>query len=910
MRISWNQIRDNAIKFAKEFENETSERAESQTFYNEFFKIFGVTRRRVASFAEPTKKPSGDAGEIDLLWKGKIICEHKSKGKSLIKARKQAFDYFPGIKEKDLPRYVLSSDFQNFNLLDLETNNENKFTLKELPEKIRLFGFIAGFEEIEVKEEDPVNIVAAEKIALLHQEILKNGYKGKTLEILLSRILFCLFADDSGIFYPKDVFLSYLINNTKEDGSDLGLHLNEIFQVLSREENRRQKNLNEDLISFPYVNGNIFSENIPHASFNKKLRDILIECCSFDWKKISPAIFGSLFQAAMDPELRDDLGAHYTSEKNVLKVLEPLCLNELYEEFNTASSSAIKLKNLKKKLSKIKFLDPACGCGNFLVIAYRELRILELKIIKQIDSLNSNNESIRTQMVLDVESSNITTIPLYNFIGFEIDFLPSKITELSMWLVDHQMNIELSNYIGEYFAKIPINEAVEVFNINANEVNWEDYVQTNEVNYIIGNPPFRGVKERTKDQSNEVKNIFYKIPGTGNLDYVACWFKKASEFIKDTAIKCAFVSTNSISQGIQPGILWKVLLDLETKIDFCYRTFAWDNELKKKANVHVIIIGFSHKNVKTKKLIFDFDLQKILFSKNAKNINEYLIDAPYVLIEAKTKPISKILPEMNYGSIGYDKNVFIFNQEDELNNFLKENPLAKKYIKKYMGSVEMINNLDRWCLWLENIDQNDLKEMPGVKHKIEEVKIIRKSSDRKSTQKAANTPYLFGEIRKPSKDFIGIPKVSTIRRNFLPVKFIDKETIPNGSLAFINGQDKFIFGILSSSIYSIWLSCVGGKMKSDYQNSISIVYNNLMMPENFDKNVKEDVINSVDKILEIRSAMSEKTLANLYDPNTMPKNLLDAHHELDKKMYKYLGKKFDNRNEVLEYLMELNKNNV
>ncbi len=910
MRISWSQIRDNAIKFAKEFENETSEKAESQTFYNEFFKIFGVTRRRVASFAEPTKKPSGEAGEIDLLWKGKIICEHKSKGKNLIKARKQAFDYFPGIKEKDLPRYVLSSDFQNFNLLDLDTGDENKFTLKELPEKIRLFAFIAGFEEIKVKEEDPVNIAAAEKIALLHEEILKNGYKGKTLEILLSRILFCLFADDAGIFYPKDVFLSYLINNTKDDGSDLGLHLNEIFQVLNREEDRRQKNLNEDLFSFPYINGNIFSENIPHASFNKKLRDILIECCSFDWKKISPAIFGSLFQAAMDPELRDNLGAHYTSEKNVLKVLEPLCLEELYEEFNKSSSSVVKLKNLKKKLSKIKFLDPACGCGNFLVIAYRELRKLELKIIKQIDSLNSNNESVRTQMVLDVESSNLTTIPLYNFIGFEIDFLPSKIAELSMWLVDHQMNIELSNYIGEYFAKIPIKESVEIFNINANDVNWKDYVQTDEVNYIIGNPPFRGVKERTKDQSNEVKNIFSKIPGAGNLDYVACWFKKASEYIKNTNIKCAFVSTNSISQGIQPGILWKVLLSLETKIDFCYRTFIWDNDLKKKANVHVIIIGFSHKNVKTKKLIYDLDLENKLFSKNVKNINEYLIDAPHILIEAKTKPISKILPEMNYGSIGYDKNVFIFNKEDELNNFLKENPLAKKYIKKYMGSVEMINNLNRWCLWLENINQNELKEMPGVKDKIEEVKIIRKSSDRKSTQKTADTPYLFGEIRKPSKDYIGIPKVSSIRRKFLPVKFIDKETIPNGSLAFINGQDKFIFGILSSSIYSIWLSCVGGKMKSDYQNSISIVYNNLMIPENSDKNIKDDIINSVDKILEIRNTLKEKSLANLYDPNTMPKDLLAAHYELDKKMYKYLGKKIDNENDVLECLMMLNKNNV
>lgn len=908
MLISWNQIRENALKFSKEFENTTSERAESQTFYNEFFEIFGIKRRRIASFAVPTKKPTGDSGEIDLLWKGKIICEHKSSGKSLIKARKQAFDYFPGITEKDLPRYVLSSDFQNFSLLDLDTNKENNFTLKELPEKIKLFGFIAGFEEVNIKEEDPVNIKAAEKIALLHDEILKNGYKGKTLEILLSRILFCLFADDSGIFYPKDIFLSYLINHTKDDGSDLGMHLNEIFQVLDREEERRQKNLDTDLEIFPYVNGNIFSENIPHASFNKKLRDILIECCSFDWKKISPAIFGSLFQAAMDPEMRENLGSHYTSEKNVLKVLEPLFLNELYEEFDKASSSIIKLKNLKKKLSKLKFLDPACGCGNFLVIAYRELRKLELKIIKQIDVLNSSTNSDRTQMVLDVESSNLTHIPLYNFIGFEIDYFPSKITELSMWLVDHQMNSELSNYIGEYFTKIPITESVEVFHVNSNEINWEDYISKVEVNYIIGNPPFRGVKERTKDQSNEMKKVFLNEKGTGNLDYVTCWFKKASEFIKNTDIKCAFVSTNSISQGIQPGILWKILIKEGIKIDFCYRTFVWDNDLKLKANVHVIIIGFSNSNLKTKKIIYDFDLDGNLFSNNVNHINEYLINAPYILIEAKTKPISKNMPEMNYGSIGYDNNIFIFNKEDELNTFLKENPLAEKYIKKYMGSFEMINNIKRWCLWLENMNQNDLKKMPGIKNKIEKVKKFRLQSDRKSTNKSAEIPYLFGEIRKPTKDYIGIPKVSSIRRRFLPVQFLNKDIIPNGSLAFIDGQDKFIFGILSSSFYSVWLSCVGGKMKSDYQNSISVVYNNLIIPKNSHESLKNEVIESVDKLLLIRKSMEDKTLASLYDPNSMPKELLEAHNNLDKKISKCFGKKTINRDEILEHLMSLHRN--
>jgi len=687
MPVSWNEISNRARKFSKEFEGDSRETAESQTFWNSFFDIFGISRRRVASFEAPTKYASGAPGEIDLLWRGKLLVEQKSRGKSLIRARKEAFEYFPGIKEKDLPQYVLVCDFEKFNLLNLDTQEENNFLLKDLPDNVHLFSFIAGYDKVEIKEQDPVNIKAAEKMALLHEELLKNGYKGEQLEILLSRLLFCLFADDSGIFIPRDSFLQYILLKTNEDGSDLGMHLNYIFQALDRPEEKRQDNLDISIDQFPYVNGNLFKDQIPVASFNSKLRTILIECCSFDWKKISPSVFGSLFQAAMDPKKRRNLGAHYTSEENIMKVISTLFLDDLNMEFDTCSSIT-KLNNLKKKISELKFLDPACGCGNFLVITYRELRKLELKIIKKIDKIKGKG----VQKVLDITNfSNITSISLNNFVGFELDIFPEKISELSMWLIDHQMNIELSSYLGNYFSKIPIKESADIFNINCIKEDWFQHLRPEEINYVIGNPPFVGTKERNKLQKEEMDLVFKGIKGSGNLDYVTCWYKKAADFIQHTNIKCAFVSTNSITQGIQPGILWRCLKERNIVINFAHTTFNWSNEVAGGAHVHVVIIGFSLIQNRDKKIFSYLDDGKILRSKVNK-INSYLLNAPDIFINNSKTPISKYCPKMSYGSIGYDDNLFSFNNKKDLDNFLKDQPEAKKFIRKYMGSVEMINN--------------------------------------------------------------------------------------------------------------------------------------------------------------------------------------------------------------------------
>lgn len=901
-KLSWNEIQARAIKFSKNYENIQSEKAESQSFYNDFFQIFGIERRRIASFEYPSKKADGNEGSIDVLWKGKLLCEQKSAGKSLIKAKKQALDYFPGLKDEELPQFILTSNFQEFYLTNLDTKEEAKFKLNELSENIYLFDFIAGYEKIQTDEQDPVNQKAAKRMARLHELLFKNGYRGENLEILLTRILFCLFADDAGIFQPRDSFLSYIVNETRIDGTDLGMHLNQIFQVLDRPEDTRQNNLNQNLLPFPYINGNLFSKQIPIASFDKKLREELIECCYFDWKRISPSIFGSLFQASMDPDRRRSLGAHYTSEENILKLISPLFLDELKDEIKKTNSH-IKLKNIKEKIGNIKILDPACGCGNFLVISYRELRKLELEIIKKIDKIKFGDGRARSEtQYLDLELSNVSKISLNNFIGFEIDILPSKIAELSMWLVDHQMNIELSNYLGNYFAKIPLIESADVFKINSNTADWDQILKKEEVDYIIGNPPFIGSKERNKDQQSEMKIVFDNLSGAGDLDYVTCWFKKASDFIHNTKIKCAFVATNSITQGQQPGPLWESLNKKGIKIDFGYRTFTWSNEAEKNANVHVVIIGFSHNNHK-KKILYEYKNDQI-FKKNVTNINGYLLNAKNVYIKKRSERISQNLGEMIYGSIGYDENNFFFNKE-EYENFIKEHPDNKNFLRRTMGSKELINNNERWCLWLEEKDLKNIQKNNSILNILKKIKDFRSNSQRSGTRQKAQTPYLFGEIRQPNEEYIGIPKVSSINREYLPIDFLSKDIIATGSLQIIKKKDKLSFGILSSNIFSAWLKNIGGKTKSDYQNSITVVYNNFPFPKKIDQKLIKEIEQSVDNILLVRKNSNTNNLADLYNPLTCPKNLLEAHQKLDKAVHKCYGKIFKSEMEIIEHLFDL-----
>ena len=892
MALSWNEIKNRAINFSKEWEKEQREHAESQSFWNDFFNIFGISRKRVASFEEPVKKLGEQRGRIDLFWKGTLLVEHKSRGKDLAKAYTQAMDYFPGLKEAELPKYILISDFETFKLYDLEEDKNYEFTLNELYKNVHLFGFIAGYTKHKVVAEDPINIQAAQMMGKLHDKLKDVGYDGHPLELFLVRLLFLGFAEDTSIF-EKRAFLEFLENKTSEDGSDLGSKLTELFQVLNTPFEKRLKNLDESLATFPYVNGKLFEEFLPIPSFDSKMREILLECCYLDWSKISPAIFGSLFQSIMDKEHRRNLGAHYTSEANILKLIRPLFLDELYEKFEKVKKNKKQLAEFHKELSTLHFLDPACGSGNFLIIAYRELRILELEILKILYSEN----------VLDI--SSIVWCDVDQFHGIEVEEFPAQIAQVAMWLIDHQMNMIISEHFGQYFVRLPLKKSANIVHANSLQISWEDVISKEKLTYILGNPPFIGKQLQNKEQKDDMARIFNKVQGAGVLDYVTAWYLKASKYIQGTNIKVAFVSTNSIVQGEQVAILWKELFsNYGIKIHFAHQTFNWSNEAKNNATVSVIIIGFASFDITNKKIFEYENIKAEAHEKIVKNITPYLVEGDDIVIEKRRKPICDV-PNISFGSMPNDGGNFLLTDEEK-EELIKQEPLSEKYIKPLLSASEFLNGKNRWCLWLEDLNPNDLKSMSLVKQRVENVKKLREESSRETTKKLAEYPTLFGEIRQPKTEYIGIPLNTSGNRIYIPFGYFPKDFISNNTMSVVAKSSLFHFGVLTSIMHMSWIKYICGRIKSDYRYSNELVYNNYPFPKNVSEKQKKAVEEKAQNVLNIRSQFSDCSLADLYDPLSMPPNLKKAHQELDKAVDNCYGSKsFKNDKERIEFLFGL-----
>ncbi|MGH9587130.1 MAG: DNA methyltransferase, partial [Acidobacteriaceae bacterium] len=594
MHLSWNEIRARAARFANDWKDAEYEKGETQTFYNEFFEVFGVSRRRVATYEEPVRLLGNRRGFIDLFWKGVLLVEQKSAGRNLSRAKTQALDYFPGLKEHELPRYILVSDFQNFELYDLDEGTPPvKFKLRDLPRKIEAFTFILGVQKRTFHDQDPVNIKAAEFMGRLHDALKASGYDGHDLERFLVRLLFCLFADDTGIFEPRDIFTDLISERAREDGSDAGHWLTHLFQVLNQDVPERERSLDEDLQKFPYVNGDLFAERLRIPAFDSVMRELLLEACEFNWDAISPAIFGSLFQSVMKPIERRRSGAHYTTEKNILKVIQPLFLDELDAEFQKLcerrdSGRRAALLRFHDKLASVKFFDPACGCGNFLVISYRELRDLEIRLLKEIfaDRLATGQ--------LNVDVSTLSKINVDQFYGIEIGEFAARIAETALWMMDHIMNNRLSLEFGNSYARIPLRTAPHIHCNDALEIDWESVLPPGECSYIYGNPPFGGSKYQSEKQRDQVRRVANLGGSGGTLDYVTAWFIKAGEYVRGSSIPIGFVATNSITQGEQVAQLWPILFDrLGLEISFAHRTFAWGSDARGMAHVHVVIIGLT-----------------------------------------------------------------------------------------------------------------------------------------------------------------------------------------------------------------------------------------------------------------------------------------------------------------------------
>ena len=785
------------------------------------------------------------------------------------------------------------SDFERFKLYDLDDKREYEFSIQELHKNIKLFGFIAGYQKRSFKDEDPVNIKAAELMGKLHDQLEESGYEGHPLEVFLVRLLFCLFADDTGIF-EKDTFKEFIEVKTNEDGSDLGAWLAQYFQVLNTPNDKRLKNLDEHLAAFPYVNGKLFEEPLPIAAFNARMREILLECSALDWGKISPAIFGSMFQSVMNPEERRNLGAHYTSEKNILKLIKPLFLDELKEEFAKVNSNKNKLKEFHQKLGSLKFLDPACGCGNFLIITYRELRLLELEVLKELYG---------TQQVIGIDQ--IMNVDVDQFYGIEYDEFPARIAEVALWLMDHQMNLRISEAFGMYYARLPLKKSATIINSNALRIEWSDIIPKSDLSYILGNPPFYGKQYQNKEQKEDMALVFKGVKGAGVLDYVTAWYLKASKLITDTDIKVGFVSTNSIAQGEQTGILWNELFkNYGIKIHFAHRTFNWSNEARGKAAVHVVIIGFANFDIKKKSIWTYENIKGEPQEITVKNVNPYLVDGSDITILKRTTPICNV-PEILFGSMPNDGGNFLFSNEEKI-EFVKKEPESVKCFRPLLGAYEFLNNVDRWCLWLNNINPSELRPLKEVQNRVNLVKEARLKSSRAATNKLANYPTLFGEIRQPTTQYIAIPEVSSERRNFIPMGFLEPGIIASNRLKIIPGAGLFNFGVLMSTMHMTWVRYTCGRLKSDYTYSNQIVYNNYPWPKESSEKNEKAVELKAQKVLEVRAEFPESSLADLYDPLTMPPKLVKAHQELDKAVdLCYRPQAFTNETTRIEYLFDL-----
>lgn len=893
MRRSWDEIRRLAKAFAEDWKDAHYEKGETQSFYNDFFEIFGMKRRQVAVYEKRVESLDANRrGFIDLFWPGTLIVEQKSAGKDLFKASVQAMDYFEWLPEQDQPRYILTCDFQRWHLQDLETREEWRFTLPELAKNVELFHFVLGRRR-SFGTQAAVNIKAAELLGRLHDALEADKYVGHDLERLLVRLLFCLFADDTGIFEPKDIFLQLIEADTREDGSNVGATLIQLFDVLDTPEDQRQAGLSPELKAFPYINGELFTGAIRTPVFDKKMRDMLLDCARFDWGKVSPAIFGSLFQSVMEAGERRAKGAHYTSETNILKVIGPLFLDELRAEFErlrdrrTGRNAA--LTEFQHKLARLTFLDPACGCGNFLVIAYRELRKLELEIL----------QALYGDQHIDVRLLSRVTVD--QFYGIEFEEFPAEIAKVAMWMTDHLANNELSLAFNRSYARIPLKDSPHILHADALEADWNELLPAAKCHYVLGNPPFVGAKYQTAEQRAQVR-LLARLGGSGGtLDYVAAWFIKAGAYLQaNRRIRIGFVATNSITQGEQVAQLWPILFDrYGLEIAFAHRTFQWNSEARGKAHVHVVIIGLSHREAEPdEKRLFSYaDIRGEPLETRHGALTAYLFDARavanrHLVVKEEGRPINGA-PRIIIGSKPIDGGYLIFN-ESQRAEFLSREPDARQWLRPYVGAVEYINGGNRWILALQDARPEQLRHLPAVLECLKHVKEYRlgsrpaKKADADSepnkpglsASALAQTPSAFHVTVIPTSPFLVIPEVSSERRDYAPLGWLEPPTIPSNLVRIMPDATVWQFGILTSTMHMAWLRHIGGRLESRYRYSIGLVYNTFPWPD-ASATQRARIEALAQAVLDARAAHPTACLADLYDPDTMPANLRKAHAALD-----------------------------
>ncbi len=911
MRLSWNEVRARAAAFADEWQDAAYEKGETQSFYNEFFEVFGVRRRNAARYEDHVKKLDNSSGFIDLFWPGVLLVEQKSAGRDLTKANIQAGEYFDALPERERPRFILVSDFQTFELRDLDEREVLSFDLADLPAHVESFGFILGVQRRTFRDQDPANIQASELVGKIYDALENAGEQGHDLERFLVRIVFCLFADDTGVFEPRDIFLDFIESRTGEDGADLGMWIEKIFEVLNTPESYRSLNLDEDLARFPYINGDLFEGRLHMFSFTSSMRDALLDACRFDWSNISPAIFGALFQSVMEPSERRAQGAHYTTEKNILKVIEPLFMDDLRAEFERLKARKDRrreydLRQFQAKLGSLKFFDPACGCGNFLIIAYRELRQLEIEVLKEIYPRYSKGE----QQAAILPETTLSVVDVDQFYGIEIGEFPARIAETALWMMDHIMNNRLSLEFGHTFVRIPLEKSPHIAHGDALEIDWSDLLPARGCSFVLGNPPFIGAKYQTTKQRLQVREIAALGRSGSTLDYVCAWFIKAGEYLKSSEARIGFVATNSITQGEQVAQLWPILFNrCKLEIAFAHRTFAWGSDARGKAHVHVVILGLDFQNfAPVEKRLFSYpDINGEPEESHHVVLSPYLFDASeltdsHLVVKQEIIPINR-MAKLIIGSKPIDGGHYIFNAA-EYAAFLEVEPEAEPFLRPYIGAREFLRGGERWIMALHEARPDQLAKLPHVRDRIAKVREYREASKSAPTKMLAATPTLYHVNVIPTAPYLVIPETSSERREYAPIGWLEPPAIPSNSAKILKDATLADFALLTSSIHMAWLRHIGGRLESRYRYSIGLVYNTFPLPpKGADLRELEPLAQAV---LNARANFPAATLSDLYDPDLMPPNLRQAHRTLDRAVDRiYQRNGFASERERVEHLFTL-----
>lgn len=897
IRLTHKEQKEAAKLFAETWESKGYEKGECQPFWLSLLRdVLGVKYPEQYITFESKVKLDNTSFIDGYISDTHVLIEQKSLGKNLRQPIKQsdgtklspfqqAKRYSSEMPYSERPRWIVISNFEEFHIYDMEKprGEPEIIFLKDLPKEYYRLQFLINSESEHIKKEMEISLKAGEIVGEFYEELL-NQYKDKTseralksLNMLCVRLVFCLYAEDAGIFGAHGKFHDYL---KQYEAKDIRGAIKELFKILNTKEEERDPYLDEMLLSFPYVNGGLFAdEQIEIPNFTDRLRSLILKNASedFDWSEISPTIFGAVFESTLNPETRRSGGMHYTSIQNIHKVIDPLFLNDLKNEFDEIKNFKIekirnkKLTEFQEKLGELTFFDPACGSGNFLTETYIALRSLENEVLISIAG---------NQRRFDMD--NIIKVKINQFHGMEINDFAVTVAKTALWIAESQMMKKTEEIMEINLDFLPLKSYPHVVEGNALRINWNEIIVKNKLNYIMGNPPFSGARLMNKEQKLDLEIVFGKMKGLGNLDYVSGWYKKASQYIQGTNIKVAFVSTNSIIQGEQPPILWRAIFDTGININFAYKTFKWNSEAKDKATVHCIIIGFSFNNTREKYLyISDSNMIKV------NNINAYLLPAPNIFIESRKTPIGQT-SKIDFGSMPNDGGFLSNYSNEDKEQIEKKYPLSKKMFRKFLGATEFINNKTRWCLWLKNISPSEIKQVPPVLNAIKEVQKNRSQSKRKETKKLSEIPYLFGEIRQPSTDYLMIPCHSSENRKYIPIGFINQEIIASNAVLVIPDGTLYSFGILTSSVHMNWTRVVCGRLESRYRYSANIVYNNFPWCEPTDEQ-KEKIEQTAQGILDARNIYPDSSLADLYNESTMPVELRKAHQQNDKAVMEAYG---------------------